>query len=78
MIFWNSRAEGTGKAARSSSPVDPTPQQSQYYPHQKKSSPLQKSPTSSFSPPTPSPPYKYVSLCFHTKVYYNKIIFFFF
>lgn len=51
------RAEGTGKAARSSSPVDPTPQQSQYYPHQKKSSPLQKSPTSSFSPPTPSPPY---------------------
>ncbi|XP_057377398.1 ELL-associated factor 1-like [Daphnia carinata] len=51
------RAEGTGKAGRSSSPVDLTPQQPQYYSQQKKSSPLQKSPTSSFSPPTPSPPY---------------------
>lgn len=51
------RAEGTGKAGRSLSPDPTPPQQAQYYSQQKKSSPLQKSPTSSFSPPTPSPPY---------------------
>lgn len=52
------RAEGTGKAGRSLSPIDPTPhQQPQQYVQHKISPQSQKSPTP-FSPPTPSPPYQ--------------------